>query len=91
MRAYARGEIGLPGKDYAKVAEFLTENGWKTAAANIKDAKRRGRLNFNHIDMFTQDEIKFVEMVSKRWPQSRMRDLLKSRMELRFSHDYGAN
>jgi hypothetical protein len=91
MRAYARGEIGLPGKDYVKAAEFLTENGWKTAAANIKDAKRRGRLNFNHIDMFTQDEIKFVEMVSKRWPQSRMRDLLKSRMELRFSHDYGAN
>lgn len=77
MRAYARGELGFPGRNYPEAAAFITNLGWKTSATNIKDAKRRGRLALNQIDMFTQDEIKFIEMVSKRWPQSRMRDLLK--------------
>ena len=77
MRAYARGDLGLPGKNYAEAAAFISKAGWETSAANIKDAKRRGHLDLHSIDAFTHDEIKFIEIVSKIWPQSRMHDLLK--------------
>lgn len=77
MRAYARGELGLSGKNYAEAAAFISKAGWETTAANIKDAKRRGRLDLYSIDAFTRDEIEFIEIISKMWPQSRMHDLLK--------------
>jgi hypothetical protein len=77
MRAYARGKFGLPGQDYAAAAAFLTELGWPTTATNMKDAKRRGGVELHHIDAFTPEESEFVSKVSKRWPGSRMHDLLQ--------------
>jgi hypothetical protein len=77
MRAYARGELGLPGKEYAEAATFVSAMGWKTTIENIKDAKRRGRLELHCIDKFTQEECEFVKAVLARWPHSRMHDLLE--------------
>jgi hypothetical protein len=77
MRAYARGEMGFPGKDFADAAAFVTDTGWPTTSSNIKDAKRRGRLEFNTISKFTEDEIAFMKLVSKRWPQSSLKKHLK--------------
>ena len=77
MRAYARGELGFPGKEYAEAAAFVSEMGWKTTTENIKDAKRRGRLELHCIDKFTQEEREFVKAVLARWPHSRMHDLLE--------------
>ena len=76
LRAYARGELGLPGQDYEDAAEFLTRLGFPTNVSNVKDAKRRGRLDLHHIDCFTLEELTFVEAISNRWPCSRMSDLL---------------
>jgi hypothetical protein len=77
MRAYARGELGLPGKDYTAAAAFVTMAGWPTTADNIKDAKRRGPLHFNAIEEFDPTELEFVAKVSQRWPGSRLCELLK--------------
>jgi hypothetical protein len=77
MRAYARGELGLPGTDYADAAAFVTTAGWPTTADNIKDAKRRGLLHLNTIEEFDPIELEFAAQVIERWPQSRLRNLLK--------------
>ena len=77
MRAYARGELGLPGTDYAAAAALITAAGWMTTADNIKDAKRRGPLDLKFIDEFDAVELEFAALVSVCWPQSKLKDLLK--------------
>jgi len=76
MRAYARGELGLPGNAYKEAAEFLNEVGWKTTTTNIKDAKRRGQLILNSVTEFTPEELAFLEAVRKRWPAACLENLI---------------
>ena len=66
LRAWTRGEHGLPGGGYADLAELLTKAGYPTSIDAIKKARRRGELT--PIELVTEADRTFYNWALPRWP-----------------------
>ena len=68
LRAYARGEWGLPGQKYFEVAEWLSSEGYPTSEMDLKNAMRRGTLVENTIPGNFPGISDMVRKILQRYP-----------------------
>lgn len=68
LRCYAHGLEGLPGKDFAVVAELISKHGMPTTVQNVKDAKRRGVPSLGVISSISDTDRAILKEAERRWP-----------------------
>src|SRR5712691_1439127 len=70
VRAYRRGQWGLPGGDYKGAAARLTQAGYPTTEQDFKNAGRaKGRLTENLIPADAEGVRDFAAAVASIWPE----------------------
>ena len=65
LRQYSNRETGYSGKGYRQLAEWLTENGYKTNVDAIKNAKRAKRSNYDWNSTTDADVITFMNLIKE--------------------------
>ena len=77
MRAAVRRQLGLSGGTYGQWAGFLTRCGWPATEQTLKDARRRGRLDWGRISELDDAEREFAGAVILHHPGADLAALLK--------------
>ncbi len=78
LRAYAHGLLGLPGREFAECANFISSLGWPTKVQNVKDAKRRGQPKLKVASEISDAEHDFLMKAAKRWRGFELSALLQT-------------
>ncbi len=69
LRCYAHGMEGLPGSNFAAVAELVSKHGMPTTVQNVKDAKRRGHPRLGVVSAISAADRLILAEAERLWPQ----------------------